>query len=134
MTMDTTHRRDRVVVAGGGVAAVEAILALRALAGGRLSIWQVAPDRELALRAPAVAEPFGFASPAPLSLDALARDHAVTLVTGTLTAVDTARRLASVDGEEAIPYDHLLVAVGAFQRPVLTGATTFGGRADVAAV
>jgi sulfide:quinone oxidoreductase len=131
MTPDLTHRRDRVVVIGGGVAAIEAILALRALTGDRLSIWQVTPGTELALRAPSVAAPFGFGGPPALPLAKFAREHGVTLIRGTLASVDTGRRLAMVDGAEAVPYDHLIVAIGALQRSALPGAITFGGPADV---
>ena len=51
--------RMRVLIAGGGVAALEAMLALRALAADRVSVVLVAPDREFVYRPLAVAEPFG---------------------------------------------------------------------------
>ena len=42
--------RKNVVVVGGGVAALEAMLALRALAGERLAIQLVAPERHFFYR------------------------------------------------------------------------------------
>lgn len=47
-----------VVVASGGPAAVEALLALRDLAGTRVQLACVAPDRDLVIRAYEVLTPF----------------------------------------------------------------------------
>jgi NADH dehydrogenase FAD-containing subunit len=41
------NARQRVVIAGGGFAALEAVLALRRLAGQRVEIDLVTPGREL---------------------------------------------------------------------------------------
>jgi hypothetical protein len=49
----------RVLIAGGGVAALEAALALRALAADRVSVELLAPEPEFWYRPLAVAEPFG---------------------------------------------------------------------------
>ena len=46
----------RVLIAGGGVAALEAALALRALAAGRVSSALVAPDRDFVYRQSLLAE------------------------------------------------------------------------------
>ena len=47
-----------VVIAGGGVAAVEAALALRDLAGDRVSMTLVSPRPDFVLTPMAVGEPF----------------------------------------------------------------------------
>ena len=59
----------RVVVAGGGIAAAEVLLALRELAGDRVSLTLVSPSDELVLPALSVAEPFalGHAQRYPLA-------------------------------------------------------------------
>jgi hypothetical protein len=49
-----------VLVVGGGVAALETLMALHDLAGGRVRVTLVAPDRDFVYRPMAVAEPFGF--------------------------------------------------------------------------
>jgi sulfide:quinone oxidoreductase len=46
------------VIGGGGVAAVETLLALRALAGQRVDVTVVSPERELLYRPVTVAEAF----------------------------------------------------------------------------
>jgi sulfide:quinone oxidoreductase len=43
----TRHPQARVVVAGGGIAALEFALALREAAGDRVDLTLVAPDRDL---------------------------------------------------------------------------------------
>ena len=53
------HDKFRVVIAGGGVAALETMVALRALAEDRVDVMLVAPDEVFAYRPLAVAEPFG---------------------------------------------------------------------------
>ena len=55
MSNETGH----VVIAGGGVAALEAALTLRAVADGRLSVELIAPEPHFWYRPVAVAEPFG---------------------------------------------------------------------------
>ena len=50
--------RYRVVICGGGIAAVEGLLRLRTLAGDALEITLLAPNDELRYRPLAVDEPF----------------------------------------------------------------------------
>ena len=47
-----------IVIAGGGVASIEALLGLRTIAGDRVRLTLVAPDRDFTYRPLAVAEPF----------------------------------------------------------------------------
>ena len=49
----------RVLVAGGGVAGLEGLLALRDLAGDRVELTLLSPEEEFVYRPMAVAEPFG---------------------------------------------------------------------------
>jgi sulfide:quinone oxidoreductase len=129
--MSMTHR---VVIAGSGVAAVEAILALRHLAGRNFDIDLVAPAHALEHRPASVATPFGLGAPPPLDLHELARRYDVTLVEGTLTAVDVDAREARLSSGAARAYDHLLIAVGARPESALPGSLVFRGPADVPSV
>ena len=52
-------QRPRVIVAGGGVAALETLLALHALLGRRIELELLAPGTHFLNRPAAVAEPFG---------------------------------------------------------------------------
>jgi sulfide:quinone oxidoreductase len=123
-----THR---VLIAGSGVAAVEAVLALRHTAARDLEVELLAPSHVLEHRPASVATPFGLAGPAPLDLHDLAQRYAVTLVTGELASVDAAARTAHLASGEARAYDSLLVAVGAVPESALAGSLVFAGPRDV---
>ncbi|MGH3018745.1 MAG: hypothetical protein ACRDNR_01095, partial [Gaiellaceae bacterium] len=66
--------RDRmtVVIAGGGVAALEGALALRELAGDRVDVELLAPETHFWYRPLAVAEPFELGEPTRVELSELA--------------------------------------------------------------
>jgi len=124
-------RRLRVVIAGGGVAALEAALALRALAPELTEITLVAPTDRFRFRAAAVGEPFGRAEVHRFDLASIARDIGVTLRHGTLSAVDAEAKIAILSGDERIEYDAVVVACGARATPAVPGALVFGGPDDV---
>jgi sulfide:quinone oxidoreductase len=121
-----------VLIAGGGVAAIEAMLALKQLAGERLVIDLLAPERDFVYRPLAVAEPFGLGAARRFELDVLTGEAGAGHRTDGLAAVDADdRRVRTRSGEE-IPYDVLVVAVGARVREALPGAITFWGTGDAA--
>jgi sulfide:quinone oxidoreductase len=126
--------RAHILIAGGGVAAVEAVAALRALAGPLPHITLLAPESRLKQRQTSVATPFGFGAPGQLSLADVARRLPFELRTGTLAEVEVETHTAITDWGERIPYDILIVAVGAQPRPAVDGAITFTGHAESAAV
>lgn len=119
----------RVVIAGGGVAALEAALALRALAEERVEIELVGPEPHFWYRPLSVAEPFGLGEVSHYELAALASAAGATFTLGTLEGVEAARHVAKTSVGE-IAYDFLLVAVGAVPTPAVPGALTFRGPAD----
>ena len=123
-----THR---VLIAGSGVAAIEAVLALRELAGPRVEIDLVAPAHALEQKPASVAAPFGFGAPVPLELRDLADRYGVRLVHDELTAVDVEARRAHLGSGDELGYDHLLVAVGATPESAVQGTLTFSGPDDV---
>ena len=126
--------RGRVVVVGGGVAAVEAVLALRDLTGGRLVIDMVASEAVLAHRAWSVAQPFGLGAGPVIDLSELARRQAVTLHPARVAAVDVEGRRVRLAGGSELAYDHLVLAHGARPAAGLAGAVTFAGPQDGPAV
>ncbi len=124
------HSSLRVLIAGGGVAALEAALALRALAQDRLNVELLAPEPQFWYRPLAVAEPFGLGEVRQFELAELAAAAGATFSPGALTAVDVERRLAHTSLGSSLPYDVLLVACGAVPSPAVPGALTFRGPAD----
>ena len=113
----------RVLVAGGGVAALESVLALRSLAGDRVAIELLAPGTDFPHRPYSVRSPFS-GEPAPqIAFD---RTH-VRHHRGSLAEVDTDRHeIGTTDGGR-LPYDRLIVAVGAQPVEGVPGATLFRG-------
>lgn len=116
----------RVVIAGGGVAALEATLALRALAENRVSIELIAPEPDFVYRPLSVGDPFEVAETRRFPLSSLVDSAGGVLRPGRVTAVDPGERFVETDGER-VPYDALLVALGASGRESLPNALTFGG-------
>ena len=123
-----------VVIAGGGVGALEGLLALQSLAGERVHVSVLTATRHLTYRAMSVAEPFGNEPAQRFDWADIARDRGVRWIPDVLEGVRPgARELDTRDGPP-IHYDGLLLAVGARPKPALTGAITFTGPPDVLAV
>jgi sulfide:quinone oxidoreductase len=127
---ETVGVATRVLIAGGGVAALEAALALRALAEDRVSVEMLAPEPHFWYRPLAVAEPFDLGEARQFELSELATAAGATLSLGALAGVDAGRRLARTSAGSSVPYDILLVACGAVPTPAVRGALTFRGPAD----
>ena len=122
----TMENRPRVLVAGGGVASLELLLALRVHAGPRVAITLLSADAELALPAMTVAEPFARGGAQTHDWNAITAEHDAGLVLDRLVAVDTQARTAFTNGGRRIPYDVLVLATGARRVEPLAGALTFG--------
>jgi sulfide:quinone oxidoreductase len=127
--------RPRVVVAGGGVAALEACLFLRAyVSDDDVEIDLLTPEQVFSYRPLSVLESFGGARTWSMRLERFAADQDVTLVHDALAAVRGAERAIVTTSGVQSPYDLLLVAIGARATPQLPGAVTFQGSTDAPAV
>ncbi len=119
-----------VLIAGGGVAALEAALALRALGEEHVDVQLLAPEPKFWYRPLAVAQPFRLGEVMHFDLSELAAAAGATLSLGTLVSVDPARRLAHTSPGGSIAYDMLLIACGAVPTSAVPGALTLRGPAD----
>ncbi len=126
--------RFRVLIAGGGVAAIEAALTLQELAPGLAQVELLAPEPYTWYRPTAVAVPFALGEVRRFELAELAAAAGATLTSGALAAVDAHRRIAHTSVGAEIGYDALLVACGAIPTPAIEGALTFRGPADTGAI
>jgi hypothetical protein len=103
--------RPRVLIAGGGVAGLETVLALRALAEDRVDVTIVAPELRFVNRSMAVDQPFKRQRVRGIRLEVAAAELGARWHRGTLDRVEHAqRRVVTRDGDE-LPYDALVLAV-----------------------
>ena len=120
----------RVLVAGGGVAGLEALLALRDLASDRVRLTLLTPEAEFAYRPMAVAVPFARGRVQRHRLEDIARAVGAEFVRGELAEVDDGERSAvTVDGS-TLSFDALLVAVGAASEPAYPRVLTWTPELD----
>jgi sulfide:quinone oxidoreductase len=120
----------RVLVAGGGVAGLEALHGLHALAGDRVELTFIAPEDEFVYRPLAVEKPFGVGRMRQVPLARAARQAGADFVAGTVETVDTDDKVVQTSAGDGIGYDVLLLAVGATAVPVIPNAITWDDRAD----
>ena len=115
-----------VLIAGGGVAALETLMALRDLAGERVSITLVAPDASLTYRPMTVAQPFNAGHARDYDLAGIAREFQAALVRDTVVVVLGEGQSVRCASGRVLSYDHLVIATGAKAEPAFPSAITFG--------
>ena len=125
-----SESRFRVVVAGAGVAGLEALHGLHALAGARVELTLIAPEDQFVYRPLAVEKPFGVGRVRQVPLTEAARHAEAGLVAGTVASVDPEGKVARTSEGQGLEYDALLVAFGATAVPVVPHAMTWDDRAD----
>ena len=123
----------RVLIAGGGIAAVETLLGLHALAGEHVEIELLSDSSELVNRPSSVTQPFGRTPPRRVDLARIAADCGAHLRHGSLDGVDLESNVVQTRGHERIRYDVFVVAIGAQVHDPLAGALSFRGPESAAA-
>jgi len=118
----------RVVVVGGGVAALEATLALADLAPELTDITVVAPDAEFVYRPMTVREPFAYGGARHYPIAPILSDAGAELVSDELAWVDPAEQTIHTKAGKAIAYDALILALGAKAHPRYQHALTIDDR------
>jgi sulfide:quinone oxidoreductase len=115
-----------VVIAGGGVAGLEALLALRSLLGEGVAVTLVSPDDWFVDRPVTVAEPFHLGAAGRYPLPDIAADSGAEFVHNRVVAVDADdHRVICADGQ-GLPFDTLILAPGARLSSPYPGAIAFG--------
>jgi sulfide:quinone oxidoreductase len=115
----------RAVVIGGGIAGLEAVLALRDLAPDQVSVALVAPEPEFVVKPLVVEEPFTHEPAETHELAPAMAELGVDLVPRAMVSVDPgAHSIELADGSQ-LSYDWLVVCVGGRARPAYEQATTF---------
>jgi len=124
----STSSKLRVLVAGGGVAALETGLALTELAPGQTATTLIAPNAEFVYRPMTVREPFGYPQAHHYPLAPIVRDAGAELLVDELDWVDPAKRVAHTKADTEIEYDALVLALGARICPRYAHAITIDDR------
>jgi len=119
--------KSRVLIAGGGVASIEAALALRDLAADKVEVEIFSPRQDFVYRPQAIGEPYGAARAAHYDLADLAARCGAGFHQDSIASVDPESRLATTHDGEKFPYDYLVVAPGARLLWPVPGAVTFWG-------
>lgn len=122
-----------ILIAGGGVAGLEAVLALHAIAGERARLTIVAPDPDFSYRPLAVAEPFGLGHAHRVPLAQLAEETGAEVIIDAVVGVDDAGGEARLRDGGTRAFDALLLAPGGRAVAGVEGATTWwpGGDPDI---
>jgi sulfide:quinone oxidoreductase len=114
-----------VVIIGGGVAGLEALMALRDLAGDRVEITLVAPDPDFTYKPLAVEEPFSHQPPEQRALDPIVREFGGRFLQAALERVSAAEHSVELSTGESLDYAMLLVCVGGRPKAAFRQGTTF---------
>ena len=122
-----------VLIAGGGVAGLEALLALNATAGDRVRLTLISPAADFSYRPLAVAEPFSLGHAYSVPLSRFAGDTGAELVTAAVVGVDDGVGQVRLSDRGTRPFDALLLAPGGRAVAGVDRATTWfpGGDSDV---
>src|SRR5436190_1883092 len=117
-----TSTPHHVIIAGGGVAGLEALLALHALGGEHVALTLVSPSPDFVYRPLAVAEPFALGSARRTPLEEATRSVGATFVHAPIESVDAAGRTVRLGDGSALAYDALVLATGAGSEPAFGAA------------
>jgi sulfide:quinone oxidoreductase len=107
-----TDQPFRVLIAGGGVAGLEAALTIGELAGDRVQMTLLAPNDEFVYRPMAVTEPFARAGAAHYPMAPIVAEAGAEHVVDSLKWLDHSAHNVHTDGGRVLPYDALLLALG----------------------
>lgn len=128
MSASATHPNGpvapHVVIAGGGLAALETAAALRALAGARVDLTIVAPDPAFTCRALEPLAAFTDTDPPRFPLPAIARQLDAPLVCDRIGWVDRPHRTVHTRGGAILTFDALVLGLGAVALSHFTHALT----------
>jgi sulfide:quinone oxidoreductase len=108
-----TRPRPRVLIVGGGVAGLETLLALRALAGDRVDISVVAPRLKFLNESMSVREPFTPQRVRGVRIEDVLAELDARWIRADVDCVKPEEHIVLTRRSERLPYDRLVLAPGA---------------------
>jgi sulfide:quinone oxidoreductase len=130
MSEHRADERPEVLIVGGGIAGLEALIALRDLAGERVSLTLVAPDLDFSYKPLTVEEPFTFRPAERRALAPVAEEFDARLIQQAVVGLRPQHHTAQLADGSELSYDAAVVCVGARQRPAYSDAITFGASGE----
>ncbi len=119
------RRVKSVLIAGGGIGALEAVLSLRAMPGGKdFDLTLVSASNRFNYRPALVGRVFGMIESTEYDLHAICADLNVNLRIGQVVEVDGEQSRVRLADDSVLDFEALIVAVGAKATPPLSGALT----------
>jgi sulfide:quinone oxidoreductase len=126
MEESTAEARPQVLIAGGGIAGLEALLALRDLAKDRVELTLIAPDPDFVYKPLTVEEPFSAQPAEQHALAPLAAELGARFLQLGLERVLSEDHVVELSDGSRLDYDTLVICVGGRPRAVYERAITFG--------
>jgi sulfide:quinone oxidoreductase len=128
-----SRSRPHVVIAGGGFAGLETLLALWVLGREHVRVTLVAPTPTLFYRPAATAEAFEGAAARTYDLNGIASDLGAAFAKARLVSVASHKRYLRLSSGGRLVYDALVLATGARATAGVAGALMFRDQRDVPA-
>lgn len=116
------NKKTRVLIAGGGITGLEALMAVRDLAGGRAAITLVAPDPDFVYKPLIVEEPFSAQPAEQHALAPIAEEFGAEFIQQGLAEVDPHDHSVTLSDGSNRAYDKLIICIGARPRPAFRDA------------
>jgi sulfide:quinone oxidoreductase len=123
-----SDRKLRVVIVGGGLAALEGALALAQLAPDRTELLVIAPNAEFVDRPMTVREPFAFGSARQYPIPEIVHAAGADLLRGELAWIDPRTQTVRTKDDRSLHYDGLVLALGEKRVPRYKHALTIDDR------
>jgi sulfide:quinone oxidoreductase len=122
--MEAANGPLRVLIAGGGIAGLEALFALADLAGDRVDVTLVAPEPEFTYKPMIVDEPFSLKPAERHELAPICEQFGATFVQQPMVAIHPAEHRVELGDGSSLDYDVAIMCVGAPPRPAFESAAT----------
>lgn len=122
-----TPQPAKIAIIGGGVAALEAMLALNAISYSGADVHLFSPDPRFTLRPLSVSSGFGRGRILTYDLTMLAETARASFHNVSVTGVDPGSRSLRLSDDTGFEYDYLIASPGTEAVPAVPGAITYWG-------